>query len=101
MPLPTKKSGKTEGYINKIYLIYGKPKSGKTTLVSSLGGDEGDVLFIPTEPGHKYQDIFKYQVPYKRKVRDSETGNESIVDDERDIETWPEFKYSGAATCEK
>ena len=62
MPLPTKRSEKEKNYLKKTYLIYGAPKAGKTTITSQLGDDEGNkVLFFATEPGHKFQEIYKWQ----------------------------------------
>jgi hypothetical protein len=61
VPLPKKKSKKESNYLKKIYTIIGQPKIGKTTIASKLGGDEGDVLFFCTEPGHKFQEIYKWE----------------------------------------
>ena len=61
VPLPTKKSEKEKDYLTKIYLWYGKPKSGKTTTAANFSGENGDMLFFCTEPGHKFQEIFKWE----------------------------------------
>lgn len=60
MPLPKEKSKKEKNYLKKIYTVYGQPKVGKTTIVSNLGDGDGDVLFFATEPGHKFQEIYKW-----------------------------------------
>ena len=65
--LPTKRSQKEPNYLKKLYLIYGTPKSGKTTIASHFGDDEDNkVLFFATEPGHKHQEIYKWQKPNKK-----------------------------------
>lgn len=64
MPLPKERSKIDLDYLNKIYLIYGVPKSGKTNLVSKItegDSDDNKVIFFPTEPGHKFQSIYKWQ----------------------------------------
>lgn len=62
MPLPTKKSEVENNYLHKTYLIYAKPKLGKTTLVSQFGDeDKNKVLFFATEPGHKELSIYMWQ----------------------------------------
>lgn len=62
MPLPTKKSEKEKDYLKKIYLWYGIPKVGKTTTAANFGDDKDHkILFFPTEPGHKFQEIYKWQ----------------------------------------
>lgn len=62
MPLPKKKSQKNKDYLSKIYLWYGMPKVGKTTTGAGFGDDDKNkILFFPTEPGHKFQEIYKYQ----------------------------------------
>lgn len=61
MPLPSKRSKREPNYLRKIYLIYGLPKSGKTTIASHFGDDESNkVLFFATEPGHKFQEVYKW-----------------------------------------
>lgn len=62
MPLPQKKTEKELNYLKKIYLWYGIPKIGKTTTGANFGGEETDkILFFPTEPGHKFQEIYAWQ----------------------------------------
>lgn len=62
MPIPIKKSAKEKDYLKKIYLMYGAPKVGKTTTVANLGDDDKNkILFFATEPGHKFQEIYKWQ----------------------------------------
>lgn len=42
--------------------MYGAPKVGKTTTVANLGDDDKNkILFFATEPGHKFQEIYKWQ----------------------------------------
>ncbi len=63
MPLPKARSGIEPNYLKKIYLIYGEPKAGKTTVAAAFGDDKDNkVLFFPTEPGHKFQSIYKYAI---------------------------------------
>ncbi len=67
MPLPTVKSSKESNYLKKIYLWYGAPKVGKTTIAAGFGDDDKNkVLFFATEPGHKFQEIYSYQVTDKK-----------------------------------
>lgn len=62
MPLPTKRSQVESNYLKKIYLFYGEPKAGKTTTAARFGDDDKNkVLFFPTEPGHKFQSIYKWE----------------------------------------
>lgn len=62
MPLPRSRSKREPNYLKKTYLIYGLPKTGKTTIASHLGDDEENlVLFFATEPGHKFQEIYKWE----------------------------------------
>lgn len=55
MKLPTSKSTPARRIQDYTFLIYGQPKAGKTTFCSHFDG----ALFIATEPGHKFQEIFK------------------------------------------
>jgi len=60
--LPKTRTEKEKNYLKKIYTIYGTPKSGKTTVASQFGDDlHNKVLFFATEPGHKFQEIYKFQ----------------------------------------
>ncbi len=62
MPLPKKKSEKEKDYLKKIYLWYGAPKAGKTTIAANFGDDtDNKILFFCTEPGHKFQEIYKWE----------------------------------------
>lgn len=64
--LPKKRSAIELNYLKKIYLFYGEPKSGKTTTASQFGDDKDNkVLFFATEPGHKFQEIYKYKIDDK------------------------------------
>ena len=60
MALPTEKTKKEPNYLRKTYLIYGAPKVGKTTTIANLGDDKHKIVFFTTEPGHKFQEIYKY-----------------------------------------
>lgn len=61
--LPKKRSQIEPNFLKKIYLFYGEPKSGKTTTASQFGDDKDNkVLFFATEPGHKFQEIYKYKI---------------------------------------
>ena len=60
MPLPTEKSEKEVNHLKKKYLIYGIPKSGKTTFSANFGDDNNKTLFFCTEPGHSFVEIFKW-----------------------------------------
>lgn len=55
MDLPIKKSQKVTNLQEYTYFIYGEPKVGKTTFCSNFES----ALFICTEPGHKFQEIYK------------------------------------------
>jgi hypothetical protein len=79
--LPTQRSQKEKNYLKKIYLIYGQPKSGKTTIASQFGDDDKNkVLFFATEPGHKFQEIYKYEILNKTtgEVRDPIKWNDFL-----------------------
>lgn len=83
MPIPIEKTKKESDYLRKIYLIYGVPKVGKSTLAANLGDDENRVLFFPTEAGHKELEIYKWQKEVK--MPDGTTKME-------DPTTWEDFK---------
>lgn len=84
MALPTERSEKEKNYLRKLYLIYGSPKSGKTTITSQFGDDDKNkVLFFATEPGHKFQEIYKW----KKLVQ--EPGGESTLEEPTN---WLDFK---------
>lgn len=61
MPLPTQKSQIEKDYLKKIHLWYGIPKIGKTTTAANFGDDENKIMFFATEPGHKFQEVFKWK----------------------------------------
>lgn len=61
MPLPKKKSSKERNHLKKKYLIYGDPKSGKTTFCANFGDDEHKMLFFCSEPGHGEVEIYKWE----------------------------------------
>jgi hypothetical protein len=70
MSLPTKKSKYDYHYTQYIYTIYGTPKVGKTTICSRFGDKDNKVLFFTTEPGHKFQDIYKWSKKNKTNGKD-------------------------------
>lgn len=57
MKLPSEKSKPALNINNYIYLVYGNPKSGKSTFCSNFD----KTIFICTEPGHKFLEIFKVE----------------------------------------
>jgi len=75
MPLPTQKSKKEANYLKKLYLMYGEPKAGKTTTVANFGSDSNKIIFFATEPGHKFQEIYKWK-----------------TDKDEEPTTWNDFK---------
>lgn len=61
--LPKYISKKNAEFLTKLYFIYGDPKIGKSTLVAHLGNSKDEkVLFICTEAGHSFLEIYKYKV---------------------------------------
>ena len=58
MVLPTVKTKAAENVNPKLLIIYGKPKSGKTTLMAALD----DNLIIDFEKGTSYVDALKVNV---------------------------------------
>lgn len=63
MALPTQRSRPQTNYLRRTYLIYGEPKVGKTTTAAAMGDDEQNkLLFFTTEPGHNFQNIYKYKL---------------------------------------
>lgn len=58
--IPTKKTEKEKDYLKKKYLIYGTPKSGKSTIISNLGDDKNKILFFATEAGHGELEVYKW-----------------------------------------
>lgn len=73
MKLATEKSKKTFTLMRQSYLLYGKPKIGKTTLASKWGEQP---YFIATEKGHEAVSIYK-----------------------SDASTWDEFKKACELLC--
>jgi AAA domain len=61
MPLPKEKSKIDNNKLTKSMLLYGDPKVGKSTFVAKMGTDINKVLFFPTEPGHKFLEIYEWQ----------------------------------------
>ena len=92
MPLPKKKTERESNYLKKIFLIYGLPKIGKTTIASRFGDDINKVLFFATEAGHKEQEIFKWFVEETVEETNVETGEVTEVTIERDPSKWEHFK---------
>jgi len=92
MPLPLKKTEKETNYLKKIFLIYGLPKIGKTTIASKFGDEQNRVLFFATEAGHKEQEIFKWFVEETVEETDFATGEVCEIKIERDPSTWEHFR---------
>jgi hypothetical protein len=67
MQLPTERSKIVTDVDHCNYLIYGEPGVGKTTFCSEFEG----ALFIATEPGHKFQEIFKLDCKNWQDIRDA------------------------------
>jgi len=55
MKLPTKRSKPVTDIHEYSFLIYGQPKSGKSTFASHFD----EAIFIATEPGHKFLEVYK------------------------------------------
>jgi hypothetical protein len=55
MKLPTTKSKPVTDIHEYSFLIYGQPKSGKSTFASHFD----NAIFIATEPGHKFLEVYK------------------------------------------
>lgn len=58
IPLPTSKTTVTVDLNQMFILLYGPPKIGKSTFAASFP----NTLFLATEPGHKFLEIFKTDV---------------------------------------
>ena len=54
--LPTKKRQKVTQFLGGLSLWYGREGIGKTTAAASFP----DCMFITTEPGHRYQEIYEF-----------------------------------------
>lgn len=91
MPLPKKKTERESNYLKKIFLIYGLPKIGKTTIASQFGDDVNKVLFFATEAGHKEQEIFKWHLEEVVQETNFETGEVTDVVIDRDPYKWEHF----------
>jgi hypothetical protein len=61
MPIPTELSEIESEYLSKIYLWHGIPKIGKTTTAANFGDKDNKIMFFPTEPGHKFQKVYKWK----------------------------------------
>jgi hypothetical protein len=72
MKLPTAKTKPVTDLSHYTFLIYGNPKSGKSTLASKFDR----ALFLAFEPGHKFLEIFKIDITSWEQVR--ETAKELI-----------------------
>ncbi len=75
MAMPIAKTKRESDYLKKSYLVWGVPKSGKSTLVANMGDDANRILFFATEAGHKELEIYKWK-----------------TDDGSDPTTWEQFK---------
>lgn len=80
MKLPSEKSKPVVNINDYIYLIHGDPKTGKTTFVSGFE----KTLFIATEPGHKFQEIFKLEPKDWEDVRNIV---KNLIKEEHDFKT--------------
>lgn len=82
MELPKKKSEPTKCINDYIFTIYGEPKAGKSTFASQFQ----DTLFICTEPGHKFLNVFGGDNIHKdwNEIRDTV---ERICKEEHDFKT--------------
>ena len=58
LELPTQKTTLQTDYNKYKYLIYGNPKVGKSTFASKFD----QAIFVATEPGHNFLEIFKVDV---------------------------------------
>jgi hypothetical protein len=58
MALPTMKTSIQTDFSKYKFLIYGQPKVGKSTFASKFN----NALFIATEPGHNFLEIFKIDI---------------------------------------
>ena len=80
MELPTAKSSPVRDIRDYTFLIYGQPKAGKTTFCSNFEG----ALFIATEPGHKFQEIYKVD---PKNWRDIQMIAKHLLNTEHDFKT--------------
>jgi len=61
MALPKSRSLLEKNHLKHSYLIYGEPKTGKSTLASHFGDDQDNkALFFCTEAGHKFLSIYQW-----------------------------------------
>jgi len=80
MPLPTSRTSTESNYLKKIYMFYGQPKAGKTTIASQFGDDDKNkVIFFATEPGHKFQTIYKWRYQKNGEYHDPISYNHFIT----------------------
>jgi len=92
MPLPKAKTERETNFLKKIFLIYGLPKIGKTTIASRFGDEQNKVLFFATEAGHKEQEIYKWFVEETVESTDTKTGETKELTIQRDPSKWEHFK---------
>lgn len=59
--LPTEPKGRDANLTHYLFLIYGRPKIGKTTICASWPG----AIFLPTEPGTKALEVFQFTMAGK------------------------------------
>lgn len=74
MALPNGKSEITNNFGLSSKLIYGAPKTGKTTFASQFDTDKHKVLFFPTEAGYKFVSTRNWK-----------------TDDDKFPSSWPHF----------
>lgn len=82
MKLPTKKSKIVKDLNKYTYLIYGEPKVGKTTFCSKFG----KTLFICTEPGHKFVEVYGGDQTHKTWEEIKDTARRFLTE-EHDFQT--------------
>ena len=80
MPIPLTKSQVDLNYLNKITLLFGAPKSGKSTLASRLGDEENKILFFATERGHNFLEVYKWQTNYGTDPTSWEHFKQAVVE---------------------
>src|SRR5262245_28342507 len=58
MPLPTECTKPKAGYDGRIFIVYGRPKVGKSTFCSKIP----DAIFLDTEDGLSHLEVFRVPV---------------------------------------